>query len=84
MIILGGELNKLQPIDIIDRIDLILVIDAPTRGESHLDHILVRNVVFARTKIINPVSNQCCHMAIVTCVATRNYSLETALCMYVR
>ena len=82
-IILGGDLNKLLPSDIVARTDLISIVTAPTRGDSHLDHILVSDVLFKNIEVIKPISKSD-HMAILAYTGDEkiNRSKERRICTY--
>ena len=50
------------------------IVNAPTRGESHLDHILTRNVIFDNIKVIKPVTKSD-HMAVLA------YNSDSKVCV---
>jgi len=82
-IVLGGDLNQLAPEMIFEMTDLISAVSAPTRGESHLDHLLVSNTFYSHIKIVRPVLRSD-HMAIVayTGEVKINRLKQKRVCMY--
>ena len=57
----------------------------PTRGESHLDHIFVRDVLYQHVKVIEPISKSD-HLAIVAYSGEvkENCSKENKVCSFVK
>jgi len=63
-IVLGGYLNQLALEKICEVTDLISAVSAPTRRESHLDHLLVSDTFYSHNKVVRHVLRSD-HMAIV-------------------
>ena len=64
LIILAGDLNAIVPCTITEQTGLADIVEAPTRGNSHLDHILVSDKLYSNIKVIKAIGKSD-HSAIV-------------------
>jgi len=54
-IVLSSDLNQLAPENIFEVTDLISAVSAPTKRESHLDHLPVTDTFYSHIKVVKPV-----------------------------